>query len=135
MYGPAGPDLFLSQFDPDPTALKTLDTNGQRSVFSLGVSQHMHKKKCENLSSIGRRSCEIIIIEETPLSHEVVCVQMLDFENSNSKSEVSKSNWWKITSFLKTTPLQKEPFLTMFYTTNLSPLLVPLNLYANNYFE
>ena len=31
---------------------------------------------------------------------EVVC-QMLDFETSNSKSEVSKSNSWKITSFSK----------------------------------
>ena len=36
-----------------------------RPVFSLGVSQsqhNMHKKQtCENLSSVGRRSCEIII--------------------------------------------------------------------------
>jgi hypothetical protein len=38
--------------------------------------------------------------------------------------EVSKSNSWKITSFTKTTPLQREPFLTMFYTTNLSPIVV-----------
>ena len=35
--------------------------------------------------------------EKTPLSHEVVCFQMLDFETSNSKLEVSKSNLWKIT--------------------------------------
>ena len=45
-------------------------------------------------------------------------------ETSNSKSEVSKSNSWKITSFLKTKSLQRELFLTMFYTINLSPLLV-----------
>ena len=45
---------------------------------------------------------------------------MLDFETSNSKSEVSKSNSLKITSFSKTTLLQREPFLTMFYTVNLS---------------
>ena len=62
--------------------------------------------------------------EKTPLSHKVVCFQMLDLETSNSKLEVSKSNSWKITSLSKTTPLQREPFLTMFYTTNLSPLLV-----------
>ena len=62
--------------------------------------------------------------EQTPLSHEVVCFQMLDFEIANSKSEVSKSNSWKITSFSKTTSLQREPFLTMFYTINLSPILV-----------
>ena len=30
--------------------------------------------------------------EKTPLSHEVVCIQMLDFGNSNSNSEVLKSN-------------------------------------------
>ena len=58
------------------------------------------------------------------LSHEVVCFQMLDFETSNSKLEVLKSNSWKITSFSKTTSLQREPFLTMCYTINLSPLLV-----------
>ena len=47
---------------------------------------------------------------------------MVDFETSSSKSEVSKSNSWKTTSFLKTMALQREPFLTMFYTINLSPL-------------
>ena len=62
--------------------------------------------------------------EKTPLSHEVVCVWMVDFETSNSKCEVSKSNSHKITSFSKTMSLQREPFLTWFYTTNLSPLLV-----------
>ena len=77
--------------------------NCQRIAFSLGVSQHMQKITiCENLSSIGRRSCEIIMKEKTPLSHEVVCFQMYEFETSNSKSEVSKSNSWKITSFSKT---------------------------------
>ena len=30
--------------------------------------------------------------EKTPLSYEVVCFQMLDFETSKSHSEVSKSN-------------------------------------------
>ena len=58
------------------------------------------------------------------MSHEVVCFQMLDFKTSNSKLEVLKSNSWKITSFSKTTSLQRELFLTMFYTINHSPLLV-----------
>ena len=49
---------------------------------------------------------------------------MLDFETSNSKLEVSKSNSLKITSFSKTMSLQRELFLTMFYTINLFPLLV-----------
>ena len=112
--------------------LKTLDTIGycQTSVFSLGVSQHMHKitnlwKFELDWSIIGRRTCEITMKEKTPLSHEVVvCFQMLDFEISKSNSEVSKSNSLKITSFSKTKSLQREPFLTMFYTNNLSPLLV-----------
>ena len=63
--------------------------------------------------------------EITPLSHDFcVCFQMLDFEASNSKSVVSKSNLWKIASFSKTMALQRESFLTMFYSINLSPLLV-----------
>ena len=40
--------------------------------------------------------------EKTPLSYEVVCFLMLDFETTSSKSEVSKSNTWKIASFSKT---------------------------------
>ena len=62
--------------------------------------------------------------EKTPLSHKVVCFQMLDFKTSNSKSEVSELNPWKITSYSIKTLLQKEPFLTMFNTINLSPLHV-----------
>ena len=85
----------------------------------------MHKiTNLWKLSSIGHRNCEIIMQEKTPLSHEVVCFQNLDFDTSNSKSEVSKSNSWKITSFSKTMSLQREPFLRMFFTINLSPLLV-----------
>ena len=47
---------------------------------------------CENLNSIGRRGCYMIMEEKTPLSHKVVCFQMLDFGTSKSNSEVSKSN-------------------------------------------
>ena len=88
---------------------------------------------CENLSSIGCRSCEITMKEKTLLSHGVVYYQVIDFETTKSNFEVSKSNSWKITSFSKkitsfveknTTLLQREPFLTMLYTINLSPLLV-----------
>ena len=63
--------------------------------------------------------------ENTPLSHEVVCFQMLDFETSNSKPEISKSSSWKITSFSKTTSLKREPVLTMFYTINARHCLLP----------
>ena len=76
--------------------------------------------------------------EKTPLSHEAVCIYMVDFETSSSKSEVSKSNSWKVTSFSKTMALQREPFLTMFYTINLYPLLVTkkgfmLIIFLSNY--
>ena len=67
--------------------------------------------------------------EKIPLSHEVVCFQVLDLETSNSKSEVSKSSSWKITSSLKTTLLQRELFLTLPITRNQEIL------YDNNYFE
>ena len=108
--------------------LKAVDTIGncQRLVFTIGVSQHMHKItnlwkfELNRLQDINERKNTCV----APWSHEVVCFQMLDFETSNSKSEVSRSNLWKITSFLKTTSLQRELFLTMFYTINLSPLLV-----------
>ena len=43
---------------------------------------------------------------------------------SSFKSAVSKSNLWKITSFSKITSLQREQFLTMSYTINLSPFIV-----------
>ena len=66
----------------------------------------------KNNNSIGRQSCEIIIEEKTPLSHEVVCFQMLDSGTLKSNSEVSKSS--------KTTLLQREPFLTMIYYQPLS---------------
>ena len=69
------------------------------------------------MSSIGYQSCEIIIKEKTLLSPEVVCFQMLDFENSNSKSEVSKLNSWKIASFSKTTLLLREPLLCFILST------------------
>ena len=62
--------------------------------------------------------------EKTPLSREVGCFQMLDFETSKSNSEVSKSNSWEMkTSHSKTTSLQMKPFLTTCYTINLSTLL------------
>ena len=60
---------------------------------------------------------------------------MLDFETSNYKCEVSKSNSWEITSFSRTKSLQRVQFLTMCYTSNLSPLLLTKRFYANNYFE
>ena len=65
---------------------------------------------------------------KTPMSHEVVSFQMLDFGTSKSNSGVSKSNSNILVEnyFLsrKLRNFQREPFLTMFYTINSSPLVV-----------
>ena len=74
--------------------------------------------------------------EKTPLSHEVVCFQMLDFETSNFKLDVSKSISLKTTSFSKSTSLLEGAVShnVLFY----QPLPITRNqerFYANNYFE
>ena len=69
----------------DKLRVKTLWTlSCQRQVFQLGVSQHMHKITNLNWSSKLRN------INEKENKH---------LETLNSKSEVSKSDSWKITSF------------------------------------
>ena len=73
-----------------------------QSSHFVYLNIYIKQPTCENFSSIGRRTCEILMKEKTPLSHEVVCFEILDFETSNSNLEVSKSNSWKITSFSKT---------------------------------
>ena len=69
-------------------------------------------KITENLSSVGRRSCEITIEEKTPLSHEVLCFQVLDF--GTSEGAVSHN------------VLYYQPFPITCYQ---------LRFYANNYFK
>ena len=61
--------------------------------------------------------------EKTPLSREVVCFQMLDFETSKSNSEVSKSNG-KLCLLKNYVISEGAVPLTMFYIINISPLLV-----------
>ena len=109
---------------------KTLDTIGncQRPVLSLVVSQICIKSQtCENLSSIGRWSCEIIMKEKTPLPPEVVCFIPLRWLISRPQILNLRSQnliRGKLLFFSKTMSLHREPFLTMFYAINLSPLLV-----------
>ena len=110
-------DFFIQRHWPLLVIVK--DQSSHLVYLNICIKQ----QTCENLSSIGRQSCEIIMKEKIHLSHEIVCFQMLDFKTSNSKIEVLKYNSWKITSFSKTTLLQRELFLTMFYTINFSPLL------------
>ena len=74
--------------------------------------------------------------EKTPLSHEVVCFQMLDFGTSNSKLKGLKSNSLKIYFFL-------ENYVTsdgavshnVLYHQPLPITRHQERFYANNYFE
>ena len=114
---------------------KTLDTIGncRRLVFTVGLSQHMHEVtnlwKFEHNRSLKLRDFNE---RKTPLSHHFSSLGTRSCVLSDAwfrdliflKSEVSKSNLWKITSFSKTTSLQGELFLPFCYTINLSPLLV-----------
>ena len=77
--------------------------------------------------------------EKTPLSHEVVCFQMLDFETSKSNSEVSKSN----SNILVENYFFLENYVTsegavshnVLYYQQLSIARYQVSFYANNYFE
>ena len=85
-------------------------------------------------AQFGHRSCEIIMKDKTPWSHKVVCFQMLDFVTSNSKTEVSNS--WKITSFPKTTSLQRKAVSHRVLYYQPSPFTHDkVRFYANNCVE
>ena len=95
--------------------LKTLDTFSycQRLFFSVGVSQHyaLDNKPVKKLNSIGRRSCEIINIFVT----RSCVLSNTQFRDLRSQNQIQIFQW-KVTSFSKTTLIQREPFLTTFYT-------------------
>ena len=118
---------FLCQLD-EWYLLKTLDTIGncQRPVFSLAVSQHMHT--CTNNKPVkiwaqSVISYEIIMREKNTLV--TVCIKIIDFETTNSKSEVSKFEIHrKILLSRKLRYFRGSRFLTLFYTINSSPLMV-----------
>ena len=69
--------------------------------------------------------------EKTPLSHVVVCV-MVDFENSNSKSEVFKSISW---NFLENYVTSEEAISHNILYHQPLPITHHQVRIANNYFE
>ena len=78
--------------------------------------------------------------EKIPLSHEVVCFQMLllDFETPNSKSEVSKSNSWKNYFFLEnyfTSEGAVSHMVLHVYYQQLPITRYQVRFYATNFFE
>ena len=81
---------------------------------------NMHKITCENLSSIDCRRCEIIMKQKTPSSRKVVCFLILDFDTSKSNSQVLKSS--RKLPLSRKLCFQREPFLIVFYTSNISQL-------------
>ena len=92
------------------------------------------------MNSIGRQSCERIIEEKTPLSQEVVCFQMLEFETLVEVLNSIQIFKWHITFFLKNYISQKlrHNFLTMFYTMYQQLSIArryQVSFYAINYFE
>ena len=77
--------------------------------------------------------------EKTPLSHEVVCFQMLDFGTSKSNSEVSKSNsnisvenYFFLENYVTSEGAVSHNVL---YYQQLSIARYQVRFYANNYFE
>ena len=107
--------------------LKTVDTinNCQRPVFSLGVSQHIHKitnlwKFELNRPSKLRDNNER---KNTLVTRSCVLFRWLisrpEILNLRSQNQIRG----KILLSRKLS-LQREPFLTMFYTINLSLLLI-----------
>ena len=73
--------------------------------------------------------------EKTPLLHKFVCFQMPNKRIRASSLFFFFFFEWEITTFSKSMLLQRESFLTMFYTINSSPALAcyQVSLYDNNY--
>ena len=105
--------------------LKTLDTIGncQRPIFSFGVSQHMHKIRILWKLELKRspKLWDINEIKKHPC-HTKLCALRWLISRAQIQNVLSWNQFCvKILFFSKTTLLQREPFLTMFYTINLSP--------------
>ena len=67
---------------------------------------------------------KIIMKEKTPLSHEVVCFLMLDFETSILNLRTRNQIHGKLLFSRKLYVTSEGAVFTMFCTTNSSPLLV-----------
>ena len=109
--------------------LKTLNTIGncQRQVFSntwciSTYRPYMHK--ITNLCSIGHQSCEITMNEKHPGHTKLCAIRCLILRPQTLTWGLEIKFVEKLLLSRKTTLLQREPFLTMFYIINLSPLLV-----------
>ena len=110
--------------------------NCQRPVFSLGVSQHMHKiTSCENLSSIGRQSFEIIIKEKKP-SHTKLCAFRCLISRPQNLILKSRNRIMENYFFLKNYVTSEGAVShNVLYHQPLPITRYQVRFYANNYFE
>ena len=107
---------------------KAVDTIGncQRLAFTVGVSQHMHKIKNLWKFELNRSSNLRDNNERKNTLVTQTCVRLDGWFRDHKfwiwglEIKIIRGNYF----FLETMALQREPFLTMFYTINLSPLLV-----------
>ena len=112
------PMRFINLFKGTVDAIGNCQRPGW--VFSLDVSQH-NIHKITNLWKLRvLLSCNKIVMEKTRLLHKSVSFQVSKRGFGSSGLNIWVRNYF----FLKTTLLQREPFLTMFYTINSSPMLV-----------
>ena len=107
--------------------LKTRDTIGncfkKTSLLTQCISTHKITNLWKFELNIGRRSCHALVTRSCVLSD----AWFRDLLNS-----------WKITSFSKTTLLQREPFFfhnVLFVYQPLPITRYQVRFYANNYFE
>ena len=96
----------------------------QRLAFTVGVSQHLHKITNLWKFELNRTSKLRDNNERKNPCHTKLCtfrwlISRPQVLNLRSRNQIR----WKLLLSRKTMVLQREPFLTMFYTTNLSPLL------------
>ena len=87
-------------------------------------------------SSIGRRSCEIIMKEKHHCHTKLCAFRCLISRPQLLNPRSRNQSRGQFTSFSKTTLLQREPFLKMLLST--SPYYITryqVRFYINNYFE
>ena len=77
-----------------------------------------------NFGSTCYQSCKKNLNQRTPLLHKFVCFHMLDKGFRPEVFLTFKYFCEKVAPFSKTTLLQRESFLTWFYTINSSLLLI-----------
>ena len=106
-----------------------MDTIGncQRPFFSLGVYQHLHK--ITNLWKFELDWSSELQDNYERKKHPCHTKMLDTFRCLISRPQILNLRSWnqicgKFLLSRKTMSLQREPFLTMFYTINLSPLLV-----------